>query len=64
MVEEKIRQSAETLVRAHGGRAASICAETAAKWQQRGDHVAAQLWLDIMRAVRRLEAEKLRWQAG
>jgi hypothetical protein len=64
MMEEKIRQSAETLVRAHGGRAAAICAETAAKWQQRGDQAAAQLWLDILRAVRKLEAEKLKWQVG
>jgi hypothetical protein len=64
MQEERIRQSAETLVRAHGGRAAAICAETATRWQLRGDHAAAQLWLDILRAVRMLEAEKLKWQMG
>jgi hypothetical protein len=53
--EKDILRSAETLIRAHGKSAAMICAENVAKWKARGDAKAAQLWADIMEAVRNLD---------
>jgi hypothetical protein len=55
--EKEIWRSAETMIRAHGGSAAAVCAETAERWKQRGDLKAAQLWTRILEAVRKLDAE-------
>jgi hypothetical protein len=55
--EKEILRSAETMIRAHGGRAAAVCAETAERWKKRGDLKAAQLWTRILEAVRKLDAE-------
>jgi hypothetical protein len=55
--EKEIWRSAETMIRAHGGSAAAVCAETAERWKKRGDLKAAQLWTRILEAVRKLDAE-------
>ena len=55
--EKEIWRSAETMIQAHGGRAAAVCAETAERWKKRGDLKAAQLWTRILETVRKLEAE-------
>ena len=55
--DEAIRISAETMIRAHNGSAASICTETAERWKRRGDPIAQGVWLRILAAVRRLEQE-------
>jgi hypothetical protein len=44
-------------------RAAMVCVETAERWNKRGDEEAAQLWIRIMEAVRKLDAEKLKGPA-
>ena len=55
--EKEIWRSAETMIKAHGGSAAAVCAETAERWKKRGDLKAAQLWTRILEAVRKLDAE-------
>ena len=52
-----IQESARTMIRAHNGSAALLCAENASKWNGRGDLEAAELWLRILQVVRSLEAE-------
>ena len=60
MDEEQIKRSAEALVRTHGDRAAMVCAQTAERWLQRGDPVAAELWTKIMHQTRKLMADVLK----
>lgn len=54
--DAEILRSAETMIRAHNGRAAVICTDTAQRWRDRGDVAAAELWTRIAENVRRLEA--------
>ena len=57
MSDEEIVRSARTMIRAHGGRAGLICAETAERWSKRGDVEAAELWTRILHVVRKLELD-------
>ena len=59
MSDEEIRRSAETLIRAHGGSAGTVCADTAERRRNRGDEAAAELWTRIMHMVRKLERERV-----
>jgi hypothetical protein len=54
--ETDISRSAETMIRAHGGLAALMCAENAERWHKRGDEQAAELWTRILEAVLNKEA--------
>ena len=56
--DEEIVRSAETVLRAHGGSAGMVCAQTAEKWRNRGDEAAAELWTRIMRMVHKLELDR------
>ena len=58
--EEIIRLTAQTMVKAHNGSAALMCAENAERWRRRGDQSAEALWLRILQAVRELEYEMVR----
>jgi len=58
--EDFIRLSAQTMVKAHDGRAAVMCAQNAEKWKLRGDQDAEDLWLRILQAVRKLENEMVK----
>ena len=58
--DEFIRLSAQTMIRAHNGSAALICAENAERWKRRGDESAEAIWLRILQGVSKLEYEMVK----